>query len=160
VGVAVSLLVSAVLGVPTCTSAALQARLGLQGATGSLAGGVELRNRGRAACLLAARPRARFVGSAARVERLVVGHMRPLLGLHETASIVLRPGRAAWLTLWWSNWCGPGSKPASGPAPPPDALVLEFPGRARVRVATPDAPRCDVPSSPSRLDVGGYSPRP
>src|SRR6266508_499945 len=46
---------------PPCRSAALEAQLGLQGATGSLAGGVSLANRAGESCSLRGRVEVRFL---------------------------------------------------------------------------------------------------
>jgi hypothetical protein len=61
----------------------------------------------------------------------------------------------------WRNWCGPNSKPASGPGPPPDGLVLTLAHRGgEIRMRTyPQriAPRCDAPGA-SSLQISGFLP--
>lgn len=70
----------------------------------------------------------------------------------------LGPGKSAVISLLWSNWCGPGSKPASGPGTPPDGLRIRFRSGSSLVVPVAQAPRCDAPQQPSLLSVGPFTP--
>lgn len=140
-----------------CRAAALTPHFGLNGATGSLVLAVSLKNTSARACSLRGRPRVAPVGvNVASVHWQTkpssVSIAEPaVLGLRLRA---LRPGEAALLSVWWSNWCGPNSQPASGPAPPPDAILLTLPNDGGViRLPVTNAPRCDDPTAPSTLLV-------
>ena len=151
---------------PPCRASALHAQLFLQGATGSLVGGVSLRNVGRGACSLLGWPAVSFVGAAAaaakwRVMRAAAQPQRIDLLADPPGSLrALEPGKSVGVTLWWSNWCGPASRPASGPGAPPKALVLSLAGKTTIRIPVAHAPRCDQPQAPSTLSVGPYQPAP
>lgn len=151
---------------PPCRAAQLRSRLLLQGAGGALVGGVLLTNVARAPCSLLGRPAVRFGGAAALATSWQVVPRRappaapeairaPLSSLR-----ALGAGTSAWLALDWRNWCGPGSAPASGAGPPPDALIVVLPhdgGELHLPVA--EAPRCDAPDAPSTLGVAPFVPR-
>jgi hypothetical protein len=149
---------------PACRAASLVAHLFLQGATGSLVGGVDLTNRSRRRCALLGRPRASFLGPAAlATKRSVVAAPVPrappdVLADPPGSLRALAPGKTAAASLVWSNWCGPGSTPAGGPGTPPRALALDLASGARVVVPLARAPRCDDPHSASRLAVGPFVP--
>lgn len=148
-----------------CRARDLRARLSLQGATGSLVGGVTLRNAGAHACALVGRPSVSFTGvpPGARwtVEKLAAQAAPPEALADPPGSLrALRPGKSASVSLWWSNWCDATSKPASGPGTPPKALALGLPGGSAVLVPVTGAPRCDVPQQPSRVSVGPFTPTP
>lgn len=70
----------------------------------------------------------------------------------------LAPGKSASVSLWWSNWCGPGSVPTGSPGTPPDGLELGLAGGTSLVVPLAQAPRCDAPQSPSLLSVGPFAP--
>jgi hypothetical protein len=72
----------------------------------------------------------------------------------------LAPGKSVGVTLWWSNWCGPSSRRASGPGPAPKALVLTLAGKTTIKFPVAHVPRCDQPQAPSTLSVGPYQPAP
>lgn len=144
-----------------CRAADLRAQLVLQGATGSLVGGVELTNVGPAACALVGRPRVAFAGATSRYRVVPIPRQRvpdDVLADPVGSLRALARGKAAGVTLWWSNWCGAGHVETGNPGRPPTALDLALPGGSTVVVPTPDAPRCDQPSTPSRLAVGPFSP--
>jgi hypothetical protein len=118
------------------------------GATGSLSGTVTFRNLG-ATCGLRD-PRVRFTGGpAAHVpQRQVV--------LRSQGPIVPKPvhhGDTVAIQILWSNWCGPKSRPASGPGPPPTHIVVTLPGGGSARLPVTQAPRCDEPNAPSTIAV-------
>jgi hypothetical protein len=149
---------------PPCPASALRAQLALQGATGSLVGGVTLRNVGAKACSLLGWPTVSFTGKAAKLTKWrvkdVPAQTAPLDVLTDPPGSLraLQPGKSVGVTLWWSNWCGPASRPASGPGPPPQALELTLASRTTIRIPVGQAPRCDQPQYPSTLSVGPYQP--
>lgn len=149
-----------------CRATHLRSRLLLQGAGGALVGGVVLANRGPSRCSLLGRPTVRLVGRAAvaprwRVVPTPAAPAAPETTRDPVSSLrALRPGKAAWLALHWSNWCGPRSAPASETLRPPDALVVILPqGGGEIRLPLAGAPRCDAPAAPSTLGVAPFVPR-
>jgi len=148
---------------PACRAANLHAPLFLQGATGSLVGGVTLTNRGRA-CALLGWPRAAFAGSAAQATkwqvRRVASSFEPPNPLADPPGSLraLSRGKSARVALVWSNWCGPGSEAAGSSRERPTALVLSLASKTRLRLPLTRAPRCDSPTTPSKLTVEPFRP--
>lgn len=139
---------------PPCRAAALGAQLGLQGATGSLAGGVSLRTKGAEPCSLRGRLQVRFLDGSdpAGVDLTTLAPQRPEPGVPVPSLRALRPGESAFVRIWWSNWCG---------EPTPTTLGLRLPSGDEIDLALGKAaPRCDAPGSPSSLAVGPLEPRP
>src|SRR5207248_3466625 len=141
-----------------CRAANLHASIFLQGATGSLVGGVTLTNRGPA-CALVGRPRASLTGPAAQTTQW---RTRKIASAGEAADPLADPvgslralahGKSARVGLVWSNWCGPGSSAAGSSGQRPRALVLALASDTTLRLPLGRAPRCDSPSSPSKLSV-------
>jgi hypothetical protein len=124
------------------------------GATGSLVGRVTFRNLG-ATCALSGRPRVRFAGGAA-------AHVRqqqlPLRGEPPLVTRPVRHGQTVAVEIWWSNWCGPKSRPASGPGPPPTSVTVTLPSGGAAHLKVTEAPRCDEPADPSTISVDGFRP--
>ena len=147
-----------------CRGSALRAQLFLQGATGSLVGGVNLMNVGSAPCSLLGWPTVSFTGAAASTTRVKVKELprspAPVDVLADPPGSLraLAPGKSATVSLWWSNWCGPGSTPTGSPGTPPTGLDLTLVNATRVIVPLKQAPRCDAPQSPSLLSVGPFTP--
>lgn len=137
-----------------CRAGDLHAHPFLQGATGSLVGGVDLRNAGTRACSLLGWPTASFAGGGATTERWQVKRLTasptPLDVLADPPGSLraLQPGKSAGVSLFWSNWCGA----------PPGALVLRLSSGTSVSVPAAQAPRCDAPQYPSTLSVGPFTP--
>jgi hypothetical protein len=139
---------------PPCRSAALEAQLGLQGATGSLAGGVSLTNRAGESCSLRGRVEVRFLDGSdpAGVHLTTLAPQQPEPGVLIPSLRALRPGESAFVPIWWSNWCG---------EPSPTRLGLRLPSGDMIDLALgTGAPRCDARASPSALAVGPAEPRP
>jgi hypothetical protein len=133
-----------------CAVSSLHASLELQGATGSLAGGVILTNRGARPCSLLGPIRARFLGGVDRsgVRTTALARLRPEPATYPSLRS-LRTGESAFVDIWWSNWCG---------TPPPARLALTLPaGELQLRVE--GSARCDTPGRPSTLGVGPLQPR-
>jgi hypothetical protein len=139
---------------PPCRSVALEAQLGLQGATGSLAGGVSLRNRAGEPCSLRGRVEARFLDGSdpAGVHLTTLAPQRPEPGVPLPSLRALRRGESAFVRIWWSNWCG---------EPSPTRLGLRLPSGDVIDLTLgTGGPRCDAPASPSSLAIGPAEPRP
>jgi hypothetical protein len=149
---------------PACAARAVRARLFLQGATGSLVGGVDLINAGPRPCALLGRPTISFTGAAATTTRVEVKELPrspepPDVLADPPGSLrALAPGKSASVSLWWSNWCGPGSVPTGSPGAPPSGLELTLPGGTSLVVPLTQAPRCDAPQDPSLVSVGPFTP--
>jgi hypothetical protein len=144
-----------------CRASQLGSRLFLQGATGSLVGGVDLTNNGRRACALVGRPVVSFVGATKPVMVLAAA---PQTGqdaalLDPPGSLrALEPGKAASVSLWWSNWCGRGGRAGGRGGVPPSAIRLGLPGGTTVLLPLRRASRCDDPHAPSTIQVGPFQP--
>lgn len=149
-----------------CKARDLRAHLSLQGATGSLVGGVRLVNAGARTCSLVGWPTVSFAGAAAsrerwRVKRLAASPSPPDAIADPLGSLrALRPGKAAATAIFWSNWCGPGSTPAGSPGAPPAKMSLGLVGGTTIEIPLAHAPRCDQPSVPSTVSVGPFTPAP
>ena len=149
---------------PPCRAGELHAHLFLQGATGSLVGGVDLTNAGTSACSLLGRPDVSFTGAAAaathwRVKRIARSAEPPDVIVEPQGSLrALQPGKSAAVSLYWSNWCGPGSRSAGGSGTPPDGLRIGLESRTSLVVPLARAPRCDAAQSPSLLSVAPFTP--
>jgi len=138
-----------------CRAADLRATAGLQGATGSLAGAIGVKNVGAKACTVTGRPRLKLLGNGhdLRVREVPIppswngqlvpkGYPRLLIG----------PGESVEARVFWSNWCGGATGPLS--------LSIELPGGAGRLTAPlqPGTPRCDAPRSASTIQVEHFRP--
>jgi len=132
---------------PACSATALQVvSLEAQGATGSLAGWVVLRNVG-APCSLLGPPQLSFDAPQTVVSK--AGAPGPSTnGIPPRFSLRAIPGRGRiGFTFWWSNWCGPA----------PDEMHVSLPGGGgQVEVAERGAPRCDSPNDPSTISASRF----
>jgi hypothetical protein len=149
---------------PPCAADALRAHLTLQGATGSLVGGVSLLNDGSAPCSLSGWPTVSFTGNAAAATRVKINDLAhtatPIDVLADPLGSLraLARGKSAGVTLWWSNWCGPGATPTGSSGTPPTGIKFSFASGTSLVVPLGQAPRCDQPQSPSLLSVGPFAP--
>lgn len=152
--------------VAPCRADRLHAHLFLQGATGSLVGGVDLTNAGRSACSLLGWPRLSFTGATAaatrvRIKRLARPPQPPDVLADPPGSLrALAPGKSASVSLFWSNWCGPGNPGGGNASTPPDGLRIAFASHTSLVVPLAQAPRCDQPQAPSSLSVAPFTPTP
>jgi len=142
---------SASSAVQLCTASALRSRGGRQGENLGAHGDIWFTNTGPLPCVLRGIPRVRLLradGSLLAVHR---AHS-PAPPFNHT--VVLAPGKphAAWLEVYWSNWCGP----------PPGPLHLQISlahGRGTLTIpfdGPPDGdyiPVCVAPGQPSTLGV-------
>lgn len=138
---------------PACRADDLRAHLALQGATGSLVGGIGLRNTGAAPCSLSGSPHLSIIGAhGARWQLKRLGRSpQPLDVLADPPGSLraLAPGKSAGVAVFWSNWCG---------SRPPRAFVLALAGNTQLVVPVSSAPRCDQPSAVSLLEVAPFTP--
>lgn len=142
-----------------CRVSQLRMRLFLQGAGGSLFGGIRARNMSAFPCLLRGRPRITLRYSDGRSVRTTEGKAPPFWRLEgrprprEWPLVRVPHEGLAQSTIALQNWCGP-----------PDQRVrfrIELPStggviplEARVRL------RCDLPAEPVTLRVGPFEPAP
>jgi len=141
---------SAASAVQLCTASVLHARGGRQGENMGAHGDIWFTNVGPHPCILRGIPRVTLLGTDGRP--LAVRPARsPVPFSH---AVVLAPGRphAAWLEVYWSNWCGM----------PPGPLRLQISlahGRGTVTSTfdgPPDGryvPRCLAHGRPSTLAI-------
>jgi len=146
-----------------CRAGRLRAHLFLQGATGSLVGGVELTNTGRSPCSLLGWPGLSFTGTPAptrwQVKRLARSP-QPLDVIADPPGSLraLAPGKSASVSLFWSNWCEPGNPGGGNLSNPPSGIRLAFASHTSLVVPLTSAPRCDQPQAPSLLSVSPFTP--
>ena len=149
---------------PACTAAALHAQLFLQGATGSLVGGVDLLNTSSTPCSLLGWPTVSFTGVAAASVQLQVTQIPrspqpPDVLADPLGSLrALAPGKSASVYLRWGNWCGPLTAPTGSTRTPPDGLQLTFEGSSSLVLPLSQAPYCYAPKAPSVLEIAPFSP--
>jgi hypothetical protein len=105
--------------------------------------------------MLSGRPRVRFAGSSAANVRQ---RQAPLRGEPPVVARPVRHGQTDAVEIWWSNWCGPKSLPASGPGPPPTSVTVTLPSGGAAHLKVTEAPRCDEPADPSTISVDGFRP--
>jgi hypothetical protein len=139
---------------PSCRAQDLRAKLFLQGATGSLVGGVRLTNGGRSACSLLGRPQIVFTGAAAssttwHVKKLARSPEPPDVLADPPGSLrALQPGKSAGVALFWSNWCGAR----------PDGIDIVLANGTDLVIPVAQTPRCDAKQAPSILSVTPFAP--
>jgi hypothetical protein len=127
-----------------CRASYLRASLFLNGATGSLIGGVRVTNRTEKACSVAGLPRARLVG-AGKTHYATVFHIGGRGGLPGSGpASVLRSGWSATTYMQWWNWCRQ-TRPR---------IVLVLPRRGgTLRFRPHGTPRCDARGQRTTLVV-------
>ena len=149
---------------PPCDADQLRGRLRVQGAGGTLVGGIAVRNTGEDACSLTGRASARLVGGTAPETRWRVLAMKaqpwntgPIVA--SLASVrAIEPGHQAWVALFWSNWCPAGTRLTTS-GEPPKALLLGLPADRELRFPIRGfVSRCDAPRSASRLGIAPFRP--
>ncbi len=135
---------------PPCTVAQLRSRIYLQGATGSLAGPIIVRNIGRTACAFPARIRHAYILGARVSVRLLKTSPDAFAEEDPRANPASRlralpPGAAANAIVVWSNLCA---------SPPRKTLVVTLERALDLRLRLPKSgPRCDAPTVPSGLSI-------
>jgi Protein of unknown function (DUF4232) len=146
--------------VGTCSLSALRVTAGWAGAMGTIAGSVNLINRGATPCILKGFPGLTILDHGVPVITDVVRTLEgPAAGsLVEATELV--PGQASTVYMQWINFCGSLSGPVS--------LDINFPHGARLVTAVrspsiagrPMAPRCGTRKLPSSLLVSSFQPGP
>jgi hypothetical protein len=146
---------------PTCNLRTLGASVGLQGATGSMLGGLSVRNPG-ATCTLAGRPVVEFRWHGKRVTPPQTPFdprsLRSLGAIHSSRTLV--HGRSLFVWVQWWNYCG--AKPWGGGGFRPVAVlrVGKQPGSLTVRfreLVVP--PFCNSPRD-ARFSVSDFGVSP
>ena len=134
---------------PACLAPDLSARLGLQGATGAMEGGVTVRNRTAHRCVLLGRPSVWFlVRGSQLLVRVAPGPSTT--GVRRERPLTLAPGGRAFVHLRWSNWCGA----------PSTRITVRLYLRSKKPLlpvrGTAHTPRCDDRSAMSVVKVGPW----
>jgi hypothetical protein len=141
---------------PACTADSLRVSASLQGATGSMAGGIHVWNRGEETCRLGGAPEVVLRTRRGRV--LVRSRSEATVLPPRKAVDAVEPGRSVFAFVLWRNWCG--RWPSSGPARYNRRLVFDMTlgsgGRLLVPVVT-GRPRCDAPGATSALSVSPFT---
>ena len=138
-------------GPGACLGSDLAARPAFQGGTGAQEGGVTLRNRSGHSCVLAGRAIVDFSAGAGPLPlpvRVVVG--RATDGRRRDRTIVLAPGRRAFVHARGSNGCGRRYEHVTV-----RLWLRSVEPRVHVRGAI-SPPRCDDAAVASRVAVGPY----
>jgi hypothetical protein len=153
---------------PACTAAQLHATLQLQGATGNLAGGISIVNRGSKPCSLVGRPKLGFAGATSKWRDTRYHDPTPFdpLAPPRGSLRALPAGEAVSVGLWWSNWCGRGSNNGGDSGEGPTAILLKAPGGGTIAIRQNridgghprplGAPPCYAP--PSTLGTTRFTP--
>ncbi len=155
---------SAAVAAAPCASDRLEAgRASFDGAGGSLAGGLPLRDAGPDPCRLEGHPGVAVLDRAGRALRITAVastdiarpvDLDPRVALPaEHADAAVR-GLAS-LFLVWSNWCGPADTRLGSLA-----LTMEDGGVIRVPMEAASLPRCDSPQDRSTISVGPFEADP
>jgi uncharacterized protein DUF4232 len=130
---------SAIPGPPLCRASQLATTVGMNGATGTMAGLATLTNASTTPCSL---PRTRPRVSIFWRGKELPARQKEMSGDGSAPVRVLAPGARAVVHMDWSNWCG---KPSTGTEFTP-TVQLRFAGvrlAARAQAMTP--PRCGGP---------------
>jgi hypothetical protein len=145
------------LAVPDCRAADLRPLPAmLQGATGSMLGGIRFRNVSPRRCTVGGRPRVKLVLGRRLLDTKLRSFARAGLGGHSVTTIGRDGVRG--IDVQWRNWCGVWPK---------HRLLLTVTLRISLttgvrvsgRVRT-GRPRCDLPSVPSDLFVSTFGTAP
>jgi hypothetical protein len=131
----------------------------LEGATGSLAGGIVVTNNGVAACVLSGPPLSVELRSGDEALDVALTTYPGLLADSPEAAppILLEPEDKARSFILWTNWCA-GALPSLEMqvmltnASDPIFIVLESGSGSAT------TPRCDNPAAPSSLGVFAFAP--
>jgi len=143
------------LSAPRCTQANIgHGAASMQGATGSMAGGVTLVNTSSSQCTLTGRPGVTILDAdgisiptkPARLRHDLFGMPRP----PHYPLVSLRPGQRTVVPMFWFNLC-------DHPKLPTRLRVTWKENTVTVPIHS-GAPRCDDPSAPSKLLVGHFQP--
>jgi hypothetical protein len=136
------------ISAPPCHASQLRPTFFLQGATGSLRGGVAVRNLSPTTCSLVGLPRVGLVGGGARRGRWVTYRLRACSECYVGPPVSsLRHGKRALMAFAWSNWCWAR----------PDELVVDLPHRGGVlRWRLRQSAGCYAAGRASRIGVSRF----
>jgi hypothetical protein len=133
-------------------------QIGWDGATGSLAGDLEVTNLGSSACVLSGPPEVELRADRITLDVTITTY-RSLKAdeAQDAPPVLLGPGANARAFLVWSNYCGepPGQVVPFVSLPGTNQLVQASFGPGEDGSLTP---RCDVPGAPSNLGVFPFTP--
>jgi hypothetical protein len=145
----------------SCDLTRLRATAGLQGATGSMLGGLRLRNPGPT-CTLAGRPLIELRWHGKRVtppqQRFAPGSLKSMGPFHLNRT--LAHDKSLFVSVQWFNYCGP--KPWGTGSFRPVAILRVKGAPGSVRATFRDAvvpPYCNAPKY-SRFSVGDFGTTP
>jgi Protein of unknown function (DUF4232) len=147
-------------GTSACTTAGALIQHSWAGATGSLAGGIEVTNLGSSACVLTGPPHVELLADGATVDVTTTTYRSVNLDQpSEAPPMLLGPGEQAQAFMLWQNWCG-------GPLTKIDVIVTLPDGSGPVLASyvgpggqDGETPRCDAPDAASSLGVFPFEPR-
>ena len=147
-------------GTRSCAPADLAATAAWQGATGSMAGGVRVTNRGSTACAIDGPPRLAVIKAGSRIlaTHYVAANQADLGGGPPPGPGILEPGDVGGWWLLWDNWCGSNLTPTTVELTLPDGSgpVVARPAASRP-AEVGSRPRCDAPGSPSTLTMTAFA---
>ncbi len=144
---------------PLCRANQLRGSIGLQGAVGSLAGGITFGNTARASCVLRGYPRITLRGADGRHIRTTESLGPPWWRLvsekpkppHGWPLVLLQPKRKALVRVNLQNWCGKNGERV--------AFTVWLPARGgKLHVSTAISLACYAPDSPANLNFGPFEP--
>jgi hypothetical protein len=147
-------------GTSACTTAQVLIQHSWAGATGSLAGGVEVTNLGSSACALTGPPHVELRADGGPLAVTITTYRSVNADQpSEAPPVLLGPGAQAQAPMVWSNWCG-------GPLTKIVVIVRLPDGSGPVLASyvgpggqDGETPRCDAPGAGSSLDVFPFQPR-
>jgi hypothetical protein len=147
--------------ISSCTTGQLRVDASLEGAMGSVLGGILVSNYSSTKCTLTGYPSVALVGAdlATITSGYEVRRTEPQWKADHLAKparwpvVTLRPGAAASVRFQWSNWCGSGSDASP-------FLKIRIPGSGRAPVNGMDGvqPPCNGRGVPSTISIGPFEP--
>ncbi len=144
--------------VPVCDPSGLEGTLFTEGAGGSAAGVLQLRNMTTSTCMVRGVPAVHLLSPAGKpLDVPVIGAPDGPVPGAGRRRVILLPGRVASATFEWTNWCGRHLDHA--------LARVGVPGEGGTLVARPSpddflVPTCEAPGRPSGAYVGGLYPGP
>jgi hypothetical protein len=137
-------------GLPPCRASQLTTLYGVFGLVPGHSGDVGalvLKNVGNASCSLPGTPRIGVYSGGRRLAVTQLPANRTVPNSRGPMAHILSPGKGAWVSFLWSNWCG--SNPNA-----PATFRYDF-GSGLVLSQRWARPTCTAPSEPSTLRVAG-----
>lgn len=142
-----------------CTKANALIQVSWAGATGSVAGGVEVTNLGSSACMLTGPPSVELRDDGATLDVTTTNYRSVNADQpSEAPPVLLEPGEQAQAPWTWQNWC-------AGPLTKLEVIVTLPDGSGPVQASyigpggqDGQTPRCDAPHATSTLGVFPFEP--